>query len=87
MKHRSGLASVNAGVPDLLRQKWNCLRDELQKVERLPPFHNVVFEVGLSDETVVAPALKAVATEVAGQVEVGSYPVSQPDLSLESDVH
>lgn len=44
---------------------------------RLEPFRSVVLRLALADETVIAPALDQITASYAGQIAVGSYPVSQ----------
>ncbi|KAL6762532.1 MoaB/Mog domain-containing protein [Haematococcus lacustris] len=67
---------VLPGVPHLLRQKWQALKEVLVKQMPLArPFHNQVFRLGLWDETLVAAALEKVQAAADG-VSIGSYPVT-----------
>lgn len=79
------------GVPTLLQQKWRTLREHLLKDGgEGNPFRTITLRLSVSDETLIAPALEHLQSEMRDQLGVGSYPVSdQPDgagivLSLEA---
>uniref|UniRef100_A0A7S3QYH2 FAD synthase n=1 Tax=Dunaliella tertiolecta TaxID=3047 RepID=A0A7S3QYH2_DUNTE len=68
---------VLPGVPHLLRQKWQVVKDLLLKARPAEPFLNKIFRLSLYDETKIANALNQVHKENSSSgVNVGSYPVS-----------
>lgn len=68
---------VLPGVPSLVQQKWNAVRDDLLRhhESEVEPFHTVLLRLRVSDETAVAAALEQVAAQMGGDVALGSYPV------------
>lgn len=65
------------GVPTLLQQKWKTLRKHLLRgTGEGNPFRTITLRLSVSDETLIAPTLENLQSEMRDQVGVGSYPVS-----------